>query len=88
MQLGNIACLHNFLGGIDEEWFRLVHVQIEQQAAAAVAGLPAAQAAAAAGDAAGMRAALEAVTAALVAMQVGGYTSDTSLPLTLRSCCV
>lgn len=25
--LGNIACLHNFLGGVDEEWFRLVHVQ-------------------------------------------------------------
>ena len=70
VQLGNIACLHNFLGGIDEEWFRLIHVQIEQQAAAAVAGLPAAQAAAAAGDAAGVRQALEAVTAALVAMQV------------------
>lgn len=71
VQLGNIACLHNFLGGIDEEWFRLVHVQIEQQAAAAVTGLPASQAAAAAGDSAGVRAALEAVTAALVDMQVG-----------------
>lgn len=70
MQLGNIACLHNFLGGLDEEWFRLIHVQIEQQAAAAVAGLPAAQAAAAAGDAGGVRQALEAVTAALLAMQV------------------
>ena len=70
VQLGNIACLANFLGGVDEEWFRLIHVQIEQQAASAVAGLPAAQTAAAAGDAAGVRAALEAVTAALLAMQV------------------
>lgn len=46
-----------------------MHVQIEQQAAGAVAALPAAQAAAAAGDVAGVRAALEAATAALTAMQ-------------------
>ncbi|KAI7843115.1 hypothetical protein COHA_003286 [Chlorella ohadii] len=69
VQLGNIACLHNFLGGLDEEWFRLVHIQIEQQAAGAVAGLPAAQAAAAAGDGDGVRSAVELVTSALIAMQ-------------------
>ncbi|KAL4421502.1 hypothetical protein ABPG75_010793 [Micractinium tetrahymenae] len=67
--LGNTACLANFLGGVDEEWFRLVHVQIEQLAAPAIAALPAGQRAAAAGEAAGVRAALEAICAALVDMQ-------------------
>lgn len=32
IELGNIALLQNFLGGIDEEWFILVHVDIEAQA--------------------------------------------------------
>ncbi|PSC67570.1 hypothetical protein C2E20_8766 isoform A [Micractinium conductrix] len=67
--LGNIACLHNFLGGMDEEWFRLVHIEIEARAAPAVAALPAAQASAAAGDAAGVRAALEGIAGALADMQ-------------------
>lgn len=31
--------LQNFLGGIDEEWFRLVHIAIEAAAAPAVARL-------------------------------------------------
>ena len=31
--LGNLALLQNFLGGLDEEWFVTVHVQIEAQAA-------------------------------------------------------
>eukprot|EP00955_Chlamydomonas_euryale_P111229 366050-Chlamydomonas_euryale.AAC.15 len=35
--------LQNFLGGQDEEHFRLVHVDIEAQAAPAVAGLQAMQ---------------------------------------------
>lgn len=30
--LDNIALLQNFLGGIDEEWFILIHVDIEQKA--------------------------------------------------------
>jgi hypothetical protein len=68
--LGNTCCLHNFLGGVDEEWFRLVHVAIEAQAAAAVASLPGGLAAAAAGDMAAALRTLEGVTAALVAMQV------------------
>lgn len=34
--LGNIALLQNFLGGIDEEWFILVHVEIETKAAPAL----------------------------------------------------
>lgn len=34
--LGNITLIQNFLGGIDEEWFILVHVAIEARAADAV----------------------------------------------------
>lgn len=30
--IGNIALLQNFLGGIDEEWFVLIHVDIEEKA--------------------------------------------------------
>ena len=32
--LGNIAVTQNFLGGLDEDWFILVHVDIEQRASA------------------------------------------------------
>lgn len=38
--LGNIVLLQNFLGGLDEEWFILVHVAIEAQAAPALAAIP------------------------------------------------
>lgn len=34
--LGNIACLNNFLGGMDEEWFRCVHIHIEAESVGAV----------------------------------------------------
>jgi len=37
--LGNIALLQNFLGGIDEEWFILVHVDIEAKAGALLSAL-------------------------------------------------
>ncbi|MEW5300281.1 MAG: hypothetical protein WDW36_003222 [Sanguina aurantia] len=67
--LGNICCLHNFFGGQDEEWFRLVHVQIEVACASAVAGLPAMQAAAQAGDAPRVQAGCEAIRAALAEAQ-------------------
>lgn len=43
--LGNIVLLQNFLGGIDEEWFILVHVEIEAKAGAALVAIPDAQAA-------------------------------------------
>lgn len=36
VELGNIVLLQNFLGGIDEEWFVLVHVDIEMKAAPAL----------------------------------------------------
>ena len=37
--LGNLALLQNFLGGVDEEWFVLLHVEIEAKAAPAIATL-------------------------------------------------
>ncbi len=37
--LGNIVLLQNFMGGIDEEWFILVHVDIEAKAAGALNGI-------------------------------------------------
>ncbi len=36
IELGNICLLQNFLGGLDEEWFILVHVAIEARAAPAI----------------------------------------------------
>ncbi|HEV8052486.1 MAG TPA: hypothetical protein VGP47_08325 [Parachlamydiaceae bacterium] len=38
IDLGNIALIQNFLGGIDEEWFVLVHVAIEAKANPALDG--------------------------------------------------
>ncbi len=43
--VGNIALLQNFLGGIDEEWFILIHVDIEAKAASGLNALVPAQAA-------------------------------------------
>ncbi len=43
--IDNIALLQNFLGGVDEEWFILIHIDIEQKAAQGLrALLPAEQA--------------------------------------------
>jgi indoleamine 2,3-dioxygenase len=39
IECGNIALIQNFLGGIDEEWFILIHVDIERKAAPALANL-------------------------------------------------
>ncbi len=41
--LGNISLLQNFLGGIDEEWFILIHVDIEAKAAQGLSALIPAQ---------------------------------------------
>ncbi|PNW70203.1 hypothetical protein CHLRE_17g710200v5 [Chlamydomonas reinhardtii] len=69
VRLGNIVCLHNFLGGPDEEWFRLVHVDIEARAGPAVAGLARLQQAAAQDDAPSVLAGLRGVSSALREMQ-------------------
>lgn len=39
IECGNIALIQNFLGGIDEEWFILIHVDIERKAAPGLAVL-------------------------------------------------
>ena len=39
VQLDNIVLLQNFLGGLDEEWFVVVHIQIEKQAGSGLEGL-------------------------------------------------
>lgn len=51
VELGNIALLQNFLGGMDEEWFILIHIDIEHKAIPALQVLSATQAAAQNGDA-------------------------------------
>ena len=39
VECGNIGLIQNFLGGIDEEWFILIHVEIERRAAPGLAAL-------------------------------------------------
>lgn len=75
IRLGNLALLQNFLGGVDEEWFILVHVEIEARAASALAAIGPAQEAAGqdrpeeVGAALGrMAAALEAINAVMERM--------------------
>jgi len=68
LRVENLAILQNFLGGQDEDWFILIHVEIEALAAKALhAALPA-LAAARAGEAAQLGARLEEVAGALEAM--------------------
>ncbi len=43
IELGNIYLLQNFLGGLDEEWFILVHVEIEAKMATALCAVGPAQ---------------------------------------------
>ncbi len=64
----NLAILQNFLGGQDEDWFILLHVEIEALAAPAIRAAPPALRAAAAGDAATLVRCLEDVAGALEAM--------------------
>ena len=66
--LGNLALLQNFLGGADEDWFILVHVDIEAKAAPAIAALGLAQQAAANGDVPLLEAALCQIADALEAL--------------------
>jgi indoleamine 2,3-dioxygenase len=39
VRLDNIVLLQNFLGGLDEEWFVVIHIQIEREAGPGLAGL-------------------------------------------------
>jgi len=68
LNVDNLAILQNFLGGQDEDWFILIHVEIEALAAKALrAALPALEAARA-GDASRLTGRLEEVAGALEAM--------------------
>src|SRR5258708_10922831 len=51
--LGTLALLQNFLGGVDEEWFILVHVEIEAKAGRGMQSLVDAQTAVARSDSEG-----------------------------------
>jgi indoleamine 2,3-dioxygenase len=69
IECGNIALIQNFLGGIDEEWFILIHVDIERKAAPALAALHRCLDAAEANDADRLEALLQTVANAIEAMQ-------------------
>lgn len=58
--LDNIALVQNFLGGLDEEWFILIHVAIEALAGPTLTAGVQARAAAGQGDVRGVRESLEA----------------------------
>ena len=40
IEIGNVILLQNFLGGLDEDWFILIHIEIEAKAAPALAVIP------------------------------------------------
>ena len=70
IECGNIGLIQNFLGGIDEEWFILIHVEIERKAAPAMAALHACLDAAEAGRAEELESLLLQVDASLRDMLV------------------
>lgn len=69
IECGNIGLIQNFLGGIDEEWFILIHVDIERKAASAMAYLHACLDAAEAGRAEALEALLAQVESSLRSVQ-------------------
>jgi indoleamine 2,3-dioxygenase len=68
IECGNIGLIQNFLGGIDEEWFILIHVDIERKAASAIATLSTCLDAAEGGQAEELQALLTRVESALQSM--------------------
>lgn len=40
IEIGNLIISQNFLGGLDEDWFILIHIEIEAKAAPAIAAIP------------------------------------------------
>lgn len=65
IELGNIALLQNFLGGLDEEWFVAVHVDIEAKAGPLLAQVGSARSALERGDVEDLGQRLEEIAAAL-----------------------
>jgi len=68
IECGNIALLQCFLGGQDEEWFILIHIDIEKKAGKALKAIEDAQAATANRDADALESALENLRSSLSAM--------------------
>lgn len=69
IELDNIALLQNFLGGLDEEWFVVIHIQIERQAGPGLSGLLRAMNGAAQGNEEEVLRGLETLAAAQTAMR-------------------
>ena len=68
VECGNIALLQCFLGGQDEEWFILIHIDIEKKAGKALKAIEDAQAAVVKDDGDALEDALENLRASLSAM--------------------
>jgi len=68
VECGNIALLQCFLGGQDEEWFILIHIDIEKKAGKALKAIEDAQAAVVKDDADALEEALENLRSSLTAM--------------------
>jgi indoleamine 2,3-dioxygenase len=68
IECGNIGLLQCFLGGQDEEWFILIHIEIEKKAGKALKAIEQAQEAVLSGDAEKVEAALIKLRTALTAM--------------------
>ncbi|MRW90060.1 hypothetical protein GJ699_08705 [Duganella sp. FT80W] len=68
IQLGNLAVLRNFFGGLDENWFVATHVEIEAQAAPLVRSVVTGQQAVATKDQSSLLRALRSIADTLDAM--------------------
>jgi indoleamine 2,3-dioxygenase len=68
IECGNIGLLQCFLGGQDEEWFILIHIEIEKKAGKALKAIEQAQEAVLSGDVEKVEAALIKLRTALTAM--------------------
>lgn len=68
VEIDNIVVLQNFLGGADEDWFILIHVDIEARAARALRAIPLALSAAERQDAELLASALDEIDESLLAM--------------------
>jgi indoleamine 2,3-dioxygenase len=68
IECGNIGLLQCFLGGQDEEWFILIHIEIEKKAGKALKAIEDAQAAVVGNDADQIESALTNLRASLAAM--------------------
>lgn len=68
IEMGNIALAQNFLGGIDEEWFVIVHVDIEAKASVALEAIAKGRQAVVAGNPTALVAALREMATSLECM--------------------